>query len=281
MKATIQETKENAKEDLEGATKDIEISFGSEEKDLGKDQHFIKKHIWKIAALGIGASFVIFNQNTNIDIPNWVNVLIASFIIGIIVGYPYARRIARLLINDNRIPIVAIDPTNLNDIEVWRVPQKQIEEMRTIESLHEIQTSKGRGFAVEDIQMGYNEQGKKQLIAKGTWLGEKSGLEIMRHENEIEATKENVIPWAKIGFNYHTKWPMIIHDISGKITNNIMKMFQTNVNYKGEELYETIEKTVSEHKIENPAEVKDVSVEEIEEKDPTKMELLGNGGKEQ
>lgn len=221
--------------DLKGTYKEDKGNAPRQTKYL-LDQY--KKVIVLIAAIAIPAFFIIDPQ---ITIPDWIYPIVIGLLVGGIVSIPAAKYVVELFIKDRRKPIAVIDPDNLNDLELYYVPQERLNDIEFIKGEPEqIQTQKGPGFSVEKF---VTEQinGKEKMFAKGSWEGEKSGLELKRDYKNIEGMRETLKPLARKGFGYEVMWPHIIQEMQNDIANMFVEQFEGLAVYKGKELRERLE----------------------------------------
>lgn len=248
-KELLSEYAEDTRSDIE----EIKLTFEKDRVEGGNTLFYkLKKYRMIIFAVFAIGFLVVMSENVKFSIPTELSLFVLTTLVGSVVAYPYANKIAKLFIKDSRIPLVVVDPENLNDIEIWYIPQSR---MRDIEvdngELNDINTAKGKGLECKTFNVKEVE-GQKKLVAQGTWLGSKSGLELKRKESEIQAMYDTLEPLAKMGISQKVKWPQIMYDLSEKIINSLVHDFQGIANYKGQEMQGHINDIINEYEPEEP-----------------------------
>ena len=234
----------------------------------------IKKHRTKIAgliALAIPAYYVL-----SIEIPNppeWIYIVLGGIIAGCIVGYIPAKYVVERFVKDTRKPLLEIDATEPNDIALWYVPEERIPDIEVYNGeKNTIETKKGMGYEVEKFEKVTNE-GKQHLIAKGTWIGEKSGLELERNIMNIEGMKNHMKPYAMKGFAYDVMFPHIMRELQSIVGNQMARSFENVAVFKGNDLRTEVDELIDEYRPDN-------IVNKVEDSDIDPEQAMKNGDSE-
>lgn len=274
-KKESKESKEKVKEtagEIKADAETIKIALGDDKSSKSTWQQvfrIINKHKFKILGLIGAVAFITATVFTDFQPPELVFVVITGVTVGSIVCYPYAKIVTSWYITDDRKPVIELDPEDISKdgalpISVWKVPKEQMNDIEVINgSPNKVTTKKaGNGIAVEHFQVMQNDDGTSDMYAEGTWVGSKSGMELMKDVDEIQAMKENLEPLAMKGYAYEIKWPFIMRQLSEKITNAIVHEFQGVTQFKGKEMHNHVEDIISEfspEKVTNDLDEKDMN----------------------
>jgi len=273
--------KDNKLSEMSNEVKDLKSNIENDKTNtFYYVKNFISEQRWKIGFVILGIIILLNQQWVVIEIPEFAYVFIVAMFFTTIVVYPYVRWIVRYFIKDTRMPIVAIDLEKPHDLGVWYMPRERVTDIYVEGEMNTINTKeKGTGYEVLDFQEIIDDDGKRTLYAKGNWVGEKTGRELKMNIENVKDMRNHLTPLARRGMMYDIKWPTIIHKITSQVTNWLIHDFQGGVNYKGDELYEEIEKLIEEEKPDKDDEsnnVEDLTDEDIE----ALRKMFGNGEKE-
>lgn len=242
-------------------------------------KNFLFDQRWKFITLSLAIIVLVNQEWYQIEITESQKAFAISAIVGVIVAYPYVRWLADYFIEDNRIPILENDPEDsMNDIAIHKLPRDRITDIEMIEDteLHEIRTKMGMGYEVRNLQIWYDDNGRQNLTALGTWLGELNGLELRRERENINEMYNMLIPMAQDGIELQMKLPSIVHQLEKSIANQFTYQFQENINFKGKEIQTEIENIIDENQTDNSEEKESKTVEDIEEL----VEMLNENGEQ-
>ena len=269
--------KEKAKEVKEDTEKlKIELQETNDDRTRARKVYgYFRKHAKKyILITGIGG-FLLAVVFTDITIPEWLYLGLATSLATVIITYPYVKMVSKWFIKDNRKPILVQDPENLYDVELWYGPQKRMGEIEFINGEpHQIRTNeRGVGIEVEHFEVIEQENEKMQPYAEGTWLGSKPASDIKQRESEIDSMKNQLEPLAMIGYGYKVKWPYIMHSLSQKVTNAIVHDFQGITTYRGSEMNAHVQEIIEDF---SPEKVQN----QFSSNEPNSMNEQTNGQKD-
>lgn len=283
----MSDKKQKAKEQVEQIKRDSE-KLRLELQDSDKDsqsrieeiydviaRHAIKIILVAISALGIASAVI-----ADFTIPEWLYLACVGCFLSIVVLYPYVRMVANWLIDDDRKPVVEIDPENLFDLSVYLVPDNEIGSIEYVNGEpKEINTKKrGVGREVQKFEVVDTETGK-DAYAEGTWASTKSGLELKKKTDNIQAMKEFLEPLAMLGWTYKMHKPYIIHSVSNDITNALVEDFQDVTSYKGGQMSKSIENVVEQFSPEKAKEAMTTSDTKYEETENSNGESTNGSDK--
>jgi hypothetical protein len=187
---------------------------------------FLSNYKLPLGILGVITFWVYMATNPDITVPEWFTVALAGSIAGVVVGYPFAKKIAKLFVIDNRIPVLEVDPENMNDVGLVWVPTSRVREIEVEGELSQISTIKGMGYECEQFT-AVEEKGKQKLKAKGTWYAGKTGLEIKRAESEIQTMRDKVKPYVDKALAYERIWPYLKYEVQEEVINQFTQTFES------------------------------------------------------
>ncbi|AAQ13811.1 hypothetical protein [His2 virus] len=280
MKDKIDQKTENGKKAAESQMQDIRTEMQNLRSDIQdvkgtweddkpnakrKTRYVLSEHKTKIAglvALLIPAWFVLDLEIPTI--PESAIVVGLGVTLGIVVGYIPAKYVVDKFVKDTRKPIFEIDAEKPNDVALYYVPEERIPDIEVYEGdKNDISTKKGIGYEFEKFeQVEY--EGEQYLIGKGTWVGEKSGLELKRNIGNIHGMKKTMKPYAQLGFAYEVMWPHIMRELESSVGNKMARTFEGVGVYNGEEMRDELDQLIEEY---NPDNIMDtIDKEDIEEK---------------
>lgn len=240
-------------QDLRSDILDVKETFQNERHNTkNKLRYVIGKHSRKIGLVLIGLviSYFIFWRDS-FTIPDWVIVAFAGTIAGCIIGYIPAKRLAERFVTDSRVPILEFNAENFdtqnsnkmkNVVGVYAVPQEKIPNMEVYEGeAFDMKTKEmGEGYQVEKFTH-IRQNGNEHIIAKGTWMGEKSSMELAKDVGAIEGMRQNLKPKAQKGFAYELMWPSIMQELQSSVANMITRQIEGVTVFKGTELRSEID----------------------------------------
>lgn len=275
---------QNVRSDLQN----LSDTFQNEEHNAKHQTAYtFSKHKRKIAGLlliAIGSYFAFFRESFSIP-PEAVAFTIGG-IIAAFVAYVPAKRIADMFVTDTRVPILEMDSedfeeNNEADVSVYAVPREKVPEIEVYEGdMFDMQTREmGKGYQVEKFINTKIEE-KEYLIAKGTWMGEKSSLELAREIGNISEMRNVLKPKAQKGFAYTVMWPSIMQELQSSVANMITREIEGVTVFKGKALRSEIDDITEKY---NPDNIEDKIAEEDmgsepEAEDIEEIELEGEGG---
>lgn len=187
---------------------------------------FLGNYKLPLVVLCVITFWVYMATSPDITVPEWFTVALAGSIVGMIVGYPFAKKIAKMFVVDNRIPILEVDPENLNDVGLLWVPTSRIREIQVEGELSQISTIKGMGYECEQFTI-VEEKGKQKLNAKGTWYAGKTGLEVKKAESEIRTMRDKVKPYVDKALAYERIWPYLKYEVQEEVINQFTQTFES------------------------------------------------------
>lgn len=236
-----------------------------------RTKYVFQKHKGKLAILSAITLLAFFWLGAKLpDPPTWMFIMFVGSIIGIAIGFIPARMVADMFVTDTRKPILELDAENFdteeeNDIALYYVPQERIPDIEVYEGeMFDMRTKKGNGYQVEKFAE-VEKNGRRHLIAKGTWMGEKSSLELARNVGNITGMRETLKPKAQKGFAYEVMWPHIMQELSSSIANMITREIEGVAIFKGPSLRSKIDELTEKY---NPDNIED----KISEGDIDKIE---------
>lgn len=247
---------QEVRSELQNLRSDVQDVKGTWENDKPnakrKTKWAIGEHKTKVAilvALAIPAYFVLGIEIP--EIPEWVFVVTAGVIAGVVVGFIPAKYVVDRFVKDTRKPILEIDAKEPNDVALWYVPEERIPDIEVYEGdKNTIQTKKGTGFELKQFEQ-VTKDGKEYLIGKGTWVGEKTGLELKREIMNIEGMEQTMKPYAMKGFAYDVMWPHIMRELQSVVGNQMARSFENVAVFKGDGLRTEIDELIDEYKPDN------------------------------
>ena len=238
-----------------------------------KTKYTLGKHKNKILAL-VGLAFPLYFwlEPETPTIPEWVYVIGAGVLVGCIIGYIPAKYVVNKFVKDTRVPVLDIAGDRQNDVSLYYVPQERVPDMNVVSGeLNRITTIKGEGYECKEFA-AIEIEGEEHLVAKGTWMGEKTGLELKRNVAEIEAQEEIYKPLAQKGFAYDVMWPHIIQELSTEIANMLTREFEDVAIFKGGKLRGKIDGLIEKY---NPNNITDkVGESDLKQEETSSEETL-------
>lgn len=259
--------------ELQNLRSDIQDVKGTWENDKPNakrtTKHVLAKHKTKFAVLLILAIPAYFVLGLEIpEIPEWVFVVMIGIVAGTTIGYMPAKYVVNRFVTDTRKPVAEIDPKNPHDLAVWYVPQERMPDIETYEGeANDINTKRGKGIELRRFEKVTSE-GKQHLVGKGTWVGEKSGLELKREITNIAAMEKTLKPYAKKGFAYDVMWPHIMRELQTIVGNQMARSFEDVAVFKGEGLRSEIDDLIEDYNPDNiMGKVEDEDIEEMKNGD--------------
>ena len=234
--------------DIRSDLVDIKTSWKEQDGDApAKTKYYIVKHLNKILLIGAVLLLGVFYFQIGIpEPPEWVYIVLGSVVIGGFAAYPFAQWLVKKFIKDDRLPLVEIDPENLNDLAVYNIPRSKLADIDVKDGeLQEIKTQKGRGYEAQQFGIS-KEKGETKLIAMGTWIGAKSGLEIHRKEEAYKSMRKDLRPLVNRAIQYDVKWPNLQHQITQQVANEFIMEFEEVTNPGNESVYNNINSIVQE-----------------------------------
>ena len=234
--------------DIRSDLVDIKSSWKEQDGDApAKTKYYIVKHLNKILLIGAFALLVVFYFQIGIpEPPEWVYIVLGSVVIGGFAAYPFAQWLVKKFIKDDRLPLVEIDPENLSDIALYNIPRSKLADIEVYDGqLNEIKTQKGRGYEAQQFGIR-KEKGETKLIAMGTWIGAKTGLEVHRKEESYKSMREDLRPLVNRAIQYDVKWPNLQHRITQQVANEFIMEFEGVTNPGSESVYDDINDIVSD-----------------------------------
>jgi hypothetical protein len=234
---------------------DIKKSWISHSGDApSKTKYVFSKHLNKILIIGVVslfAAYIIANQY-GYSLPNppqWLYIVIIATILGAIVSYPIANWLVDKFITDDRTPIVEVDPTNINDVGVYKVPTSKVPDIKMLDGeKQEIETSEGKGYVVQQLGLK-NIKGETKLVAVGTWIGALSGYDIYKREKAYVHMHRNLRPLVERAIEYDIKMPTLQQEITAKVANDFIEEFEEITMPSDGSTYNDLEETMNEDSI--------------------------------
>jgi hypothetical protein len=253
---------------------DVKESVVNEQQDAKRtSKKLLSNNKWLFASIVVisGTAIAIFAPefyNVLLDPPEITYVFVIGGLTGSLLAYPAANYLVGKFVDDTRKPVFEIDPEDHRDIGVWVVPKNRTNEIEVLEGeKRRIETSQEDGYEVEKFEKVVDpDTGKEHLIAKASWIGEKSGLEIRKSEQAIKAQREQWKPKVKTLMAMEIAWPYIIHRVQEDVINKFTEEFQEGVNFRGNEIRQSVEDTLESYKPENmQKKTNDMSIEDLKE----------------
>lgn len=259
-------SKENGKvEEIKNDVKDVSNTVKNEPHNVKRTIKYRLKKNLHFIVLGFALLLVgIFYFFGGVEISQAMVIAGGAMVISIVFLYPYATRVVDYFVEDTRKPVLDIESVE-DDLGVFKVPDTRIGDIDIIDgTARDWDTSLGIGKEVKEFREEITEDGKSQLIARATWEGSKSPLELKRDYSAIDAMENNLEKWARKGVLYDAKLPHMVHEIQAQTSNDLVYEFQGLANYNGQDIHETVQDMVTEYEIEDETSDEDSDDEALE-----------------
>lgn len=236
--AEMQDSLSELKEDVDN----IQQTFKTDKGNFGNVVKFyLQKYATYLVLISLGGLGALVFFDITPVIPEWVIILIVGIIIGGLLFWMPANWLVNKFVKDERVPIVEDDPSDMNDFGLLWVPREKVKDIQVSGEMHDLQTKKGRGYEVNTIGTVTGENGKTEIVAQGSWLGEKSSLEIKRKESAIDSMREDMAPLVEKALAYEKKWPHIGHKITRAVMNDFTREFEDATMPGNTSVYQEVE----------------------------------------
>lgn len=236
--AEMQESLSELKEDVDNIQQTFKTDKGNFTNVL---KYYLSKYATYFILVGLGGLGALVFFDITPVIPEWLIILVIGVILGGLLFWMPANWLVDKFVKDERVPIVEDDPTDMNDFGLLWIPREKVKDIQVSGEMHDLQTKKGRGYEVNNIGTVTGDNGKTEIIAQGSWLGESSALKIKRAENEIHSMREDMAPLVEMALEYEKKWPHIGHKITRAVMNDFTREFE-DVTMPGQtSVYEEVE----------------------------------------
>jgi hypothetical protein len=231
-----------SKSDFDKDTQEIKETLQNEEWNIKRKTVYILKQnsnkLILLGIIGIALYFAVFGE-IDVTIPEWVYIVGISAILTSVAIMPIAERIADLFIDDKRKPMLEIGD---NGFEVFKLPPERIKNVEMLDGqMNETETirDKTRAYEVRNFEK-IEEKDKVRLVAKGTWEGTNSNLDVKRTWENVVQMRKQLVPQARKAREYDKKMPFWIHKIENEVINDIVYQFENGVTFEGQNIHSKI-----------------------------------------
>jgi hypothetical protein len=237
---SAKEKLEGAKSDFEKDSQEIRETLQNEEWNLVKKTKYLtKKNSNKIIIVGIIALVLFFIISDDFVIPEWAYVVGISALLTSVAVLPLAEKVTDIFIDDLRKPLLEIGD---DGFDVFKVPPERVNSIEMLEGqMNETKTLRSNEMAYEVRAFEkIEEKDKTRLIAKGTWEGTSSNLDIKRTWDNVIQMRKQLVPQARKAREYDKKMPFWIHMIENEVINDIVYQFEEGVTFEGQNIHSKI-----------------------------------------